>query len=107
MNRTKKNYFIACVNQNREPFPGSDSTPIRPPNCSTILLHIDKPNPVPWAKLFNFTNRSKIVFCFSGSIPIPVSVTETSTSFPFKTDRTTISPEVVNLKELFTKIDIT
>ena len=36
-----------CVNQKREPFPGSELTPMRPPTCSTILLQIDNPKPVP------------------------------------------------------------
>ena len=36
-----------CVNQKREPFPSSELTPMRPPTCSTILLQIDNPKPVP------------------------------------------------------------
>ena len=33
------------LNQNREPLPGSESTPIRPPSCSMILWQIASPNP--------------------------------------------------------------
>ena len=45
------------VNQNVEPFPSSDSTPILPFNFSIIVLQIESPNPVPCLKLFNFTKR--------------------------------------------------
>ena len=48
------------LNQKREPFPGSDSTPIFPPICSTILWQMESPRPVPCTKEFNFTKRSKI-----------------------------------------------
>ena len=42
---------MGCVNQKREPFPCSDSTPIVPPRCSMILLQIDRPKPVPFEKM--------------------------------------------------------
>ena len=35
------------VNQNREPFPSPESTPMTPHNCSTMLLQIESPRPVP------------------------------------------------------------
>ena len=39
------------------PCPSSDSTSIRPPNRSTILLQIGNPSPVPCTKSFNFSKR--------------------------------------------------
>ena len=69
---------MGCVNQKREPFPYSDSTPIVPPRCSMILLQIDSFKPVPFEKVFSFTNRSNTWLTLSGAMPIPVSVTENS-----------------------------
>lgn len=47
------------MNQKVDPFSGSDSTPIFPLNLSMIVEQIDRPNPVPWMKLFNLTKRRK------------------------------------------------
>ena len=48
------------VNQKQAPLPDSLSTPIVPPSCSTMLLLIDNPNPVPCTKEFSLTKRSNI-----------------------------------------------
>ena len=44
-----RNFWIhsGSVKWNRLPFPGSDSTQIRPPRPSTIFLHSARPMPVP------------------------------------------------------------
>ena len=49
------------LNQNREPLPSSDSTPMLPPNFSAIMAQIGSPKPVPWANVFSLTKRSKIL----------------------------------------------
>ncbi len=41
-------------------------------------LQMDKPKPVPFAKVLSFTKRSNTGPTASGAIPIPVSVTENS-----------------------------
>ncbi len=47
------------LNQNREPLPSSESTPIRPPSCSMILWQIESPNPVPGTKELSLTKTFK------------------------------------------------
>ena len=39
------------------PVPTSEETAISPPSRSMIVLQIDNPRPVPWAKLFSLANR--------------------------------------------------
>lgn len=61
--KCKKNHmslFIGSVNQNVEPSPSLDFTPIHPPNVSIIVLQIANPNPVPCAKSLTFTKRRNI-----------------------------------------------
>ena len=50
---------------------GGDFTHIVPPCCSTIVLQIERPRPVPVCLVVN--NGSNIFDCNSGKIPGPVS----------------------------------
>lgn len=68
--------LLGNVNQNVDPSPNTESTPICPFICSTMLRQIESPSPVPGINELSFTNLSKILCLFSSSIPIPVSVTE-------------------------------
>ena len=68
-------HFTGRVNQNFDPSPFFDSTPIVPPSSCTMLLHIWSPSPHPEMSLFSFTNRPKTLSRSCSSIPIPVSFT--------------------------------
>ena len=73
--------LVGSVISNRAPPSGSDATDSVPPCCSTIILQIARPNPVPVA--FVVTNGSNMTAIFLASIPGPVSSTEmTSASEP-------------------------
>ena len=63
------------MNQNVDPFPSSDSTPIFPPMWLMSVRQIESPNPVPCAKEFSLTKRPKMLSSLSWGIPQPVSVT--------------------------------
>ena len=71
--------FVASgsVNQNVEPFPKVEQTPILPPSFSMMLLLMDSPRPVPCLWAFSLTKRSNMFLHASSLIPMPVSVTDT------------------------------
>ena len=50
--KNKRIFYRGKENQKQEPFPSSELTPIFPFCCSTILLQIESPNPVPCLKSF-------------------------------------------------------
>ena len=64
---------------NLEPCPSWLFTSTDPPICSIIFLQIDRPSPVPWEFLFEFSLsfEKSINKCFKpfSDIPIPVSIT--------------------------------
>ncbi len=66
-------------NQNVEPRPGSDSTPMRPPIRSMMRLQIARPKPVPpYSRVVEASACAKERnrrACWSGAMPIPVSRT--------------------------------
>ena len=62
----------------------SELTDMVPPNRSIMVLQIDNPSPVPCAKLFTFTKRSKTFDSLSASMPIPVSLTWNSIPSPLR-----------------------
>ena len=66
-----------AVNQKVEPLPGSLSTPISPPICSTSCLQIASPRPVPpYLRVVEpsaCTKAWKSLSCASGGMPMPVS----------------------------------
>ena len=64
------------------PLPTSEVTDMLPPRRSMMVLQIESPNPVPWAKLFTLTKRSNTRSTLSGAMPIPVSVTWNATYLP-------------------------
>src|ERR1043166_4234879 len=70
------------VKKNVEPSPGCDSTQIRPPRRSTILLQMASPIPVPGysVPVCSRWKIAKIRSRCSGVIPIPLSRTEKSHS---------------------------
>src|SRR3990172_3677641 len=89
------------VNEKVEPFPGLDSTQMRPPWSSMIRLAMESPRPVPpffrVVELSACWNSSKI-FCWSaGAIPGPVSDTETTNSPSRAIASIRTSPTSVNL----------
>src|SRR5712692_2588038 len=92
------------VNLNVDPFPGSDSTQIRPPCCSTIFLQMAKPIPVPSysSRLCKRWKIRKIRSRYCGSIPMPLSCTEKTHSGPWRSAPTRISgrPSLQNLRAL-------
>ena len=55
--------YLGRVNQNSDPLPSSEFTPIVPPNSLTIISQMESPNPVPCSNKFSLVNRSKIIFC--------------------------------------------
>src|SRR6266542_686543 len=95
------------VNQKVEPVPRPDSTHIRPPCISMILLAMVSPRPVPpFTRVLELSacwNSSK-TFCWSAAeIPRPVSDTAT-TNAPFaEVTCTPTSPTSVNLMALPTR----
>ena len=76
--------FVASgsVNQNVEPFPKVEQTPILPPSFSMMLLLMDSPRPVPCLWAFSLTKRSNMFLHASSLIPMPVSVTDTYILLP-------------------------
>lgn len=89
----------------RAPSVYSGSIHIVPPICSMISWQMDRPNPVPWAPSFSFSNRLNICPCFSKGMPQPVSVTENRTisSDVFFISRVII-PSVVNFVALMRRL---
>ena len=72
-------YLQGKVNQNFDPLPGFESTPISPRRALTIVLQIDNPSPVPCLKEFTLVKRSKIASICTGEMPMPVSLISNST----------------------------
>src|ERR1035438_8380644 len=67
-----------------DPRPGSDSTQMRPPCLSTIVLQIAKPTPVPARELpCRRLNTPKTYSLYSAGIPMPLSHTLSTHSSPF------------------------
>lgn len=58
--------WYGMVNQKVDPFPSSDSTPMRPPMCSTIVWQMDSPSPVPLYKRVQFDETSEYGVHFVG-----------------------------------------
>src|SRR5713226_1198098 len=85
--------IAGSVNLNVDPCPGSDSTQIRPPCCSTIFLQMANPIPVPGysSRLWSRWKIRKIRSRYFASMPTPLSCTENTHSRPWGSAATRIS----------------
>lgn len=72
-------HLVLTLIINSVPTPILLSTLMWPPICSMIFLHIDKPSPVPWRFLIEFSSSLpksiNSYFLPSSEIPMPVSMT--------------------------------
>ncbi len=87
---------------------GSEFTPMRPPTCSTILLQIDNLNLCHEQNYSISQNGQKSVSVFLLRYPTRICHRYISNlPIPQHISHSVIFPEGVNLKALFTKLEIT